>query len=168
MIATNTFHSVVVLSNHLNTHQSSPSSSQSLTFSTPTRNLQPLIPTCTINYGRTVKVNSNSTSSTTTTSLESSDAVLGLEFIKQSCRKWQWKGEYSINYFVSSDLDLPPSSHNGPPLLLIHGFGASIPHWRRYVWIICSCFGYCFSSTHFFMVFVIHVYHLLVVYAFLH
>ncbi|KAH9781849.1 hypothetical protein KPL71_008635 [Citrus sinensis] len=41
---------------------------------------------------------------------------------------WKWKGQYSINYLVSST----PNSHpDSPPLLLVHGFGASIPHWRR-------------------------------------
>ncbi|WCJ28527.1 alpha/beta-Hydrolases superfamily protein [Euphorbia peplus] len=46
--------------------------------------------------------------------------------IKKSCKKWAWKGEYSINYFVSDS-----DSSSRPPLLLVHGFGASIPHWRR-------------------------------------
>ncbi|ESR55174.1 hypothetical protein CICLE_v10021643mg [Citrus x clementina] len=37
---------------------------------------------------------------------------------------WKWKGQYSINYLVSST----PNSHpDSPPLLLVHGFGASIP-----------------------------------------
>ncbi|KAB8509367.1 hypothetical protein FH972_025407 [Carpinus fangiana] len=45
--------------------------------------------------------------------------------IKERCEKWEWKGKYSINYFVSH------SKNSNPPLLLVHGFGASIPHWRR-------------------------------------
>lgn len=44
--------------------------------------------------------------------------------IGDKCRKWAWKGQYSINFFVSD-------SESRPPLLLVHGFGASIPHWRR-------------------------------------
>ncbi|XP_057986124.1 pheophytinase, chloroplastic isoform X2 [Hevea brasiliensis] len=44
--------------------------------------------------------------------------------IRDKCRKWAWKGQYSINFFVSD-------SESRPPLLLVHGFGASIPHWRR-------------------------------------
>ncbi|KAJ6422294.1 hypothetical protein OIU84_027281 [Salix udensis] len=43
--------------------------------------------------------------------------------------KWMWKGQFSINYFVSCNSD--SQSSPGPPLLLVHGFGASIPHWRR-------------------------------------
>ncbi|KAE8729574.1 Isoflavone-7-O-methyltransferase [Hibiscus syriacus] len=62
---------------------------------------------------------------TVVSSLESDGSVLGLSQIKEKCSKWQWKGQYSINYFVSS------SSPSSPPLLLVHGFGASIPHWRR-------------------------------------
>jgi pimeloyl-ACP methyl ester carboxylesterase len=36
-------------------------------------------------------------------------------------QSWQWQG-YSINYTVQGE---------GQPLLLLHGFGASIGHWRR-------------------------------------
>jgi len=36
-------------------------------------------------------------------------------------KTWQW-GEYQICYTVQGD---------GPPLVLIHGFGASIGHWRK-------------------------------------
>ncbi|KAK9205434.1 hypothetical protein WN943_015701 [Citrus x changshan-huyou] len=61
---------------------------------------------------------------------DSASAALELEVneIRESCKIWKWKGQYSINYLVSST----PNSHpNSPPLLLVHGFGASIPHWRR-------------------------------------
>ncbi|KAH9782305.1 AB hydrolase-1 domain-containing protein [Citrus sinensis] len=61
---------------------------------------------------------------------DSASAALELEVneIRESCKMWKWKGQYSINYLVSSS----PNSHpNSPPLLLVHGFGASIPHWRR-------------------------------------
>ncbi|GMN58367.1 hypothetical protein TIFTF001_027466 [Ficus carica] len=47
--------------------------------------------------------------------------------IKEKCKKWVWKGQFSINYFVSDSGAL----NSNPPLLLVHGFGASIPHWRR-------------------------------------
>ncbi|TKY51975.1 Pheophytinase [Spatholobus suberectus] len=68
----------------------------------------------------------NSTSATSTETSAASE----FEKIKQRCLEWQWKGQYSINYFVSSDS--PQQLHaNHPPLLLVHGFGASIPHWRR-------------------------------------
>ncbi|XP_061345846.1 pheophytinase, chloroplastic [Gastrolobium bilobum] len=74
----------------------------------------------------------NSTSATTATSTTTSGADGVVEKIKQRCLTWQWKGQYSINYFVSSDADSPQQLQaNHPPLLLVHGFGASIPHWRR-------------------------------------
>ncbi|XVF67079.1 hypothetical protein PTKIN_Ptkin10aG0091900 [Pterospermum kingtungense] len=58
--------------------------------------------------------------------------VLGVNEIKEKCRKWLWKGDYSINYFVSSSSSSSSSNaKSNPPLLLVHGFGASIPHWRR-------------------------------------
>lgn len=58
--------------------------------------------------------------------------LLELAEIKESYRKWLWKGQYSINYFVSPFLP-SSSSNSNPPLLLVHGFGASILHWRRLV-----------------------------------
>lgn len=50
--------------------------------------------------------------------------------IKERSRKWQWKDRYSINYFVQSPLSAD-SGRRRPPLVLVHGFGASVPHWRR-------------------------------------
>lgn len=41
--------------------------------------------------------------------------------IYQSCNFWNWRG-FNVSYLVKG---------NGPPLLLVHGFGASIAHWRR-------------------------------------
>ncbi|KAK6241468.1 Alpha/beta hydrolase fold-1 - like 10 [Theobroma cacao] len=61
-------------------------------------------------------------------STESGGSVLGVSDIKEKCNKWQWKGQYSINYFVSSSSSKAESKSS---LLLVHGFGASIPHWRR-------------------------------------
>ncbi|XP_024014717.1 uncharacterized protein LOC18022825 isoform X1 [Eutrema salsugineum] len=53
-----------------------------------------------------------------------------LSEIGERSNKWKWKGEYSINYFVkSSPEEVTPASQT---LLLVHGFGASIPHWRRH------------------------------------
>lgn len=52
-----------------------------------------------------------------------------LSEIGEMSKKWKWKGEYSINYFVkSSPEEVTPASQT---VLLVHGFGASIPHWRR-------------------------------------
>ncbi|KAK4266927.1 hypothetical protein QN277_023785 [Acacia crassicarpa] len=142
MSATNALHSVVP--SHLQTQASASSQSvlqRTVTFFTPrTRKLNSyhknkrLIPACVFNNDRRFIANSNSASTTTPISVVSSDAadsVLDLAVLKKTCRKWLWKGQYAINYFVSSDLDLPQSSQTGPPLLLVHGFGASIPHWRR-------------------------------------
>jgi pimeloyl-ACP methyl ester carboxylesterase len=56
---------------------------------------------------------------------------LEIKEIRERCKKWLWKGQFSINYFVSCNSDSQPNP--GPPLLLVHGFGASIPHWRRLV-----------------------------------
>lgn len=44
-----------------------------------------------------------------------------LKAIYGTQREWTWRG-YSIAYTVQG---------NGPPVLLVHGFGASIGHWRR-------------------------------------
>lgn len=58
--------------------------------------------------------------------------------IDGKCRKWVWRG-YSINYFVYPEISGEPADVN-PPLLLVHGFGASIAHWRRCilcVYLIC-------------------------------
>jgi len=68
----------------------------------------------------------------TTTSFPPAGGSSGLqvEEIGKRCKKWLWQGQYSINYFVSAS-DSDSDSNSGPPLLLGHGFGASIPHWRR-------------------------------------
>lgn len=58
-----------------------------------------------------------------------SGGVLKVEEIKERSKKWQWKDQYSINYLVSSNPN--SNSQSNTPLLLVHGFGASIPHWRR-------------------------------------
>ncbi|KAF5738986.1 pheophytinase chloroplastic [Tripterygium wilfordii] len=58
-----------------------------------------------------------------------SSPSLGLSVvdIKERCQKWEWKGRHSIHYFAS----VTDSNSTKPPLLLVHGFGASILHWRR-------------------------------------
>ncbi|PKU60863.1 pheophytinase, chloroplastic isoform X1 [Dendrobium catenatum] len=50
----------------------------------------------------------------------------GLKDIYKCCSIWRWKG-YSVNFFVKG---------TGPPLLLVHGFGASIAHWRRNIGVL--------------------------------
>jgi len=75
---------------------------------------------------------SNNTATTGSTSSSSCGGkVLEIKEIRERCKKWLWKGQFSINYFVSCNSD--SQSNPGPPLLLVHGFGASIPHWRRLV-----------------------------------
>lgn len=86
--------------------------------------------------------NSFSTTTNSCTATTSGDGGGKLEVaeIKEKCEKWQWKGQYSINYFVSH-------SNSNPPLLLVHGFGASIPHWRRLVFFSTSSpiiLSYCY------------------------
>lgn len=55
-------------------------------------------------------------------------APLEVNQINELCSKWEWRG-YTVNY-------LKYEGQNGlklnPPLLLVHGFGASVAHWRRY------------------------------------
>ena len=70
------------------------------------------------------------TATTTTTTATSGCGDLEVKELKERCKKWEWKGQYSITYFVSQS-----SNNNKPPLLLVHGFGASIPHWRRLVFL---------------------------------
>lgn len=44
-----------------------------------------------------------------------------LEELSRSCTTWLWRG-MRVNYLVRGE---------GPPVLLVHGFGASVAHWRR-------------------------------------
>ncbi|XP_042491988.1 uncharacterized hydrolase YugF isoform X2 [Macadamia integrifolia] len=79
----------------------------------------------------------------------SSSTVLDVNEIRQRCNKWRWKG-HVINYFVHPAS--PPLGGDGvqpedhsllPPLLLVHGFGASIAHWRRNIRVLSqSCTVY--------------------------
>jgi pimeloyl-ACP methyl ester carboxylesterase len=47
-----------------------------------------------------------------------------LPWVETGYKTWNWKGD-KINY-----LDLGENEEAKPPLLLIHGFGASVYHWR--------------------------------------
>lgn len=68
------------------------------------------------------------------------ELCLGLSDIKANCKTWSWRG-HKINYLVygaaaagGGDDDITTSkSRRLLPLLLVHGFGASIAHWRRYL-----------------------------------
>lgn len=81
----------------------------------------------------------SSSGSTEFSSIGSSSSLgLSLEIreIDERCKKWQWRG-YTINYLSvhgRREQVLNPDSNSNsdyPPLLLVHGFGASIAHWRR-------------------------------------
>ena len=82
----------------------------------------------------TTSSNTTSTTTATTTTATSGGGVLEVKELKERCKKWEWKGQYSITYFVSQS-SVSNSNNNKPPLLLVHGFGASIPHWRRLVFL---------------------------------
>ncbi|XP_057425567.1 pheophytinase, chloroplastic isoform X2 [Lotus japonicus] len=145
MEVTSAVHSLGFL--HFQTHSSQLASLNSRAFFISTRTTVPRnaslpcyqIPSQKISKsnggGASFIINSTSSSATTPTSTEASDAdgsLSEVEKIKQKCLTWKWKGQYSINYFVSGDADSPLKLQpNKPPLLLVHGFGASIPHWRR-------------------------------------
>lgn len=67
------------------------------------------------------------------------ELCLGLSDIKANCKTWSWRG-HKINYLVygaaggGGDDDITTSNPRRLlPLLLVHGFGASIAHWRRYL-----------------------------------
>lgn len=79
--------------------------------------------------------------------------VLEVEEIKERSQKWLWKGTYSINFFVQPPLINGDADHRRrrSPLLLVHGFGASIPHWRRFsLYLSLSyCFLFCFRAFEF-------------------
>lgn len=45
-----------------------------------------------------------------------------LQAIYDQCQTWRWKGQYNTNYVKVG---------TGPPIVLVHGFGASIGHWRK-------------------------------------
>uniref|UniRef100_A0A0D9WGL3 AB hydrolase-1 domain-containing protein n=1 Tax=Leersia perrieri TaxID=77586 RepID=A0A0D9WGL3_9ORYZ len=49
-----------------------------------------------------------------------------LEELLRSCRTWTWRG-MRVNYLLKGD---------GPPVLLVHGFGASVGHWRRNIGVL--------------------------------
>ena len=96
-------------------------------------------------YSLQMSVSSSITSTTTSTSTPPSGKVLEVSEIKEKSRKWLWRDRYSINYLVQ-----PPLSGSGdvrrPPLLLVHGFGASIPHWRRFLHCLCLFYLYMFTQ----------------------
>ncbi|KAI3767550.1 hypothetical protein L2E82_17753 [Cichorium intybus] len=61
-------------------------------------------------------------------------APLEVNQIKDMCSKWDWRG-YTINYLKYEGQNAQKSN---PPLLLVHGFGASVAHWRRNIPILAQ------------------------------
>ncbi|KAG0463218.1 hypothetical protein HPP92_021694 [Vanilla planifolia] len=57
----------------------------------------------------------------------------GWKEIYERCTLWRWNG-YSVNFFCKG---------SGPPLLLVHGFGASIAHWRRNIGVLSESYTVC-------------------------
>ncbi|XP_018631130.1 uncharacterized protein [Nicotiana tomentosiformis] len=60
-------------------------------------------------------------------SKEEEPLPLEVNEIKTVCKTWVWR-DYNINYLVYQARN-ENTSH--PSLLLVHGFGASVAHWRR-------------------------------------
>lgn len=80
-----------------------------------------------------VQAEETSTPSTSDESFITED----LKSIYATKREWAWRG-YSIAYTVQGC---------GPPVLLVHGFGASIGHWRRYKAHLSLCFPFGHESA---------------------
>ncbi|XP_078447451.1 alpha/beta-Hydrolases superfamily protein [Wolffia australiana] len=57
---------------------------------------------------------------------------VSLAEIEEACTTWQWRG-FNINFLVKGKV-----AGDGLPVLLVHGFGASIPHWRRNIGVIAE------------------------------
>ncbi|CAL9206976.1 unnamed protein product [Musa hybrid cultivar] len=62
--------------------------------------------------------------------LTHADTSGDLKEIRDRCTIWKWK-EFDVNYLVKG---------KGPPLLLVHGFGASVGHWRRNIGVLSECY----------------------------
>ncbi|ONK73055.1 uncharacterized protein A4U43_C04F26680 [Asparagus officinalis] len=71
-----------------------------------------------------LKVSSSNGSDSISTLIQESSREL--QEIKRSCKLWKWRG-FNVNYLVKGA---------GPPLLLVHGFGASVGHWRRNIGVL--------------------------------
>ncbi|KAL6877201.1 hypothetical protein ACP4OV_012872 [Aristida adscensionis] len=59
-----------------------------------------------------------------------STSSLSLEEVRRSCSTWTWRG-MRVNYLARGQ---------GPPLLLVHGFGASVAHWRRNIGVLSESY----------------------------
>ncbi|CAN6350981.1 unnamed protein product [Urochloa humidicola] len=57
-------------------------------------------------------------------------AALSLEELRRGCTTWTWRG-MRVNYLARGQ---------GPPVLLVHGFGASVAHWRRNIGVLSESY----------------------------
>lgn len=55
---------------------------------------------------------------------------LSLEELRGGCTTWTWRG-MRVNYLARGQ---------GPPVLLVHGFGASVAHWRRNIGVLSESY----------------------------
>ncbi|WVZ98574.1 hypothetical protein U9M48_044001 [Paspalum notatum var. saurae] len=55
---------------------------------------------------------------------------LSLEELRRGCSTWTWRG-MRVNYLARGQ---------GPPVLLVHGFGASVAHWRRNIGVLSESY----------------------------
>ncbi|KAK3138744.1 hypothetical protein QOZ80_5AG0372880 [Eleusine coracana subsp. coracana] len=75
---------------------------------------------------RAASVGGGSTSGAAATSTP----ALSLEELRGGCTSWTWRG-MRVNYLVRG---------RGPPVLLVHGFGASVAHWRRNIGVLSESY----------------------------
>ncbi|XP_019169954.1 PREDICTED: uncharacterized protein LOC109165577 [Ipomoea nil] len=59
---------------------------------------------------------------------------LELAEVKELCRNWVWSG-HNVNYLVCQARNGSPSR---PAIVLVHGFGASVAHWRRNIAVLAK------------------------------
>lgn len=91
--------------------------------------VDPEVSTAAIESVVTAAANSSAvTEEGTTATNEESCITEELRSIYATMREWKWRG-YSIAYTVHG---------SGPPVLLVHGFGASIGHWRRNIGVLAE------------------------------
>lgn len=105
--------------------------SPSYSVSVPRRCSSPIISNC----RRRITTVSAAVSSSTAADAdaEAVDISNGLKELYDGCKTWKWNG-YNINFIVQTSDSNPDS----PPLLLVHGFGASVGHWRRNIGILAE------------------------------
>ncbi|XP_031129544.1 pheophytinase, chloroplastic isoform X2 [Ipomoea triloba] len=80
--------------------------------------------------------NVNCTASSAAAIVANQEDLLPLQLaeVKALCRNWVWNG-YNINYLVCQASNGSPSR---PAILLVHGFGASVGHWRRNIAVLAK------------------------------